>query len=100
MQTVSLYQWETTEDFNISDLIHLIQLKRVDFFTNYIAVSDLQEVFFKGLTPLHSLQKVNPLLPLTLMGDVLCYIQHKTSKYFDVFSNDLCSIDVDSTTHH
>ena len=33
---------------------------------------------------------------LTLMGDALFCMQHKTSKCFHVFSNDLCFSDVES----
>ena len=36
-------QWYTTEDSDTSELIHFIQLKRVDFYMSYM-VSDLQEV--------------------------------------------------------
>ena len=37
-------QWRTTKDFDISELILFILLEGTDFFTNYIARLDLQEV--------------------------------------------------------
>ena len=45
-------QWKATEDFNISDLIHFIQLKRLDIFNNKLCSSVLLLV---DPTPLYSL---------------------------------------------